>query len=192
MSRLTIAVLLLVAACSKSDPPSASSASGSGTAAGSVVALPPAADAAPSSPPLAIDAAPEPSPSAIDAGAGAPTTSGPVVFDDLSKDEQVKYMRTKVVPAMKREFQAYDIKEFGKFNCKTCHGKGALTKEYDMPNPDLPELDFAELQAGEHAHVAKFMKEQVTPMMAELLGEAPRTPTNPDGFGCLHCHVEKK
>jgi hypothetical protein len=93
---------------------------------------------------------------------------------------------------MKKAFQTFDAKEFAKFNCKTCHGRGAITKEYDLPNPDLPRLDFAELRAGKHAEAAKFMKEVVTPQMAELLGEKPRSPTNPDGFGCLECHEEKQ
>lgn len=104
----------------------------------------------------------------------------------------MKFMRTKVMPPMKAAFKDFDAKEFGKFNCKTCHGKGAITKEFDMPNPDLPPLDFADLKAGKHAAIAKFMKDTVTPRMAAILGEAPRSPTNPHGFGCLDCHTEKK
>ncbi|HVV85973.1 MAG TPA: hypothetical protein VHE35_23095, partial [Kofleriaceae bacterium] len=114
-------------------------------------------------------------------------------FDDLpTKEAKEKYMRDKVMPAMKTAFKAFDAKDYAKFNCKSCHGQGAVTKEFKMPNPDLPKLDFAELRAGKHAEIAKFMKEQVTPGMADLLGVPERSRTAPDGFGCLDCHTEKK
>ena len=188
MRRLAI-VLLLASACSKSEPAKHSAGSGAGSTAGPAAGSGSGTAAAP-----AVDAAPPPPPPpAIDAAEATGSASGSASFefDELTKEEQVKYMRSKVVPAMKAAFQAFDKKEFGTFNCKTCHGKGALTKEYDMPNPDLPKLDFAALEAGKHAEMARFMKDKVTPAMAELLGEAPRGPKNPDGFGCLDCHVEK-
>ena len=165
MSRAALVVLLLAAACSKKQPAGTSTGSGSGTAA-------PAVDAA----------APD------DAG-----TAAAAKWDDhMSKDAKSKFMRANVVQPMKTAFQGFDAKDFAKFNCKTCHGKGAITKEYKMPNPDLPKLDFAELKAGKHAEMVKFMKEQVTPKVAEILGLPERSRTNPDGFGCLNCHEEKK
>lgn len=200
-ARLSTMLLALVAAgCSRGEPTKSTAGSGSapgsagpssGTAAGSTTPPPP--------PPPAIDAAAPPPPSPVDAAsaavaddAGAARPGAGAAFDDLSDDDKAKFMRAKVVPAMKAAFQKFDVKEFGKFNCKTCHGKGAITKEYDMPNPDLPELDFAELKAGKHGAMARFMKDVVTPGMAELLGQPERSPTDPDGFGCLECHVEKK
>jgi len=197
-ARLSMLLVALVAAgCSKGEP--AKSTAGSGSAPGSAATT--AGSTTPPPPPPAIDAAAPPPPPPVDAAgvsaapaddAGAARPGDGVAFDDLSDDDKAKFMRAKVVPAMKAAFQKFDPKEFGKFNCKTCHGKGAITKEYDMPNPDLPALDFAELKAGKHGAVARFMKDVVTPGMADLLGQPERSPTNPDGFGCLECHVEKK
>ncbi|MBK9035392.1 MAG: hypothetical protein IPL61_29745 [Myxococcales bacterium] len=175
MSRLCIVALVLTAACSKGG--------GSSSGPGSSAPPAPAIDAAP--PP--VDAAPPPTDAAE-----PPIDAGGVAFGDLSKDDQIKFMRTKVMPPMKAAFKKFDAGDFGKFSCKTCHGKGVASKKYEMPNPDLPKLDFAALKAGKHAKMAAFMKDEVTPGMAELLGEPVHSPTNPEGFGCLDCHLEKK
>jgi hypothetical protein len=200
LCRLSLALCLVtVAACSKSDTPPASTGSVIGSGTGSVIGS--GSGSATGSDAGSATGSGSGSGSAtvadLDAGAAAGSGSGSsttaaVTFADLSKKEQAEYMRTKVVPAMKKAFQAFDAKDFAKLNCKTCHGKGAITKEYDMPNPDLPKLDFAELRAGKHAEIATFMKDEVVPQMAELLGEQPRSASNPDGFGCLECHEEKK
>lgn len=135
---------------------------------------------------VAVDAAPAPEPAAaVDAGGGG------AAWDDLSKEEQTAVMRNKVMPAMKTAFKGFDAKDFAKFNCKTCHGAGAVDKTFEMPNPKLPRLDFAALKAGKDAAMVKFMKETVTPQVAELLGMPVHDATHPDGFGCLDCHLEK-
>ena len=36
------------------------------------------------------------------------------------------------------------------------------------------------------------MAEVVKPTMAKLLGEPEMTDSNPKGFGCLDCHMQKK
>jgi hypothetical protein len=110
-----------------------------------------------------------------------------------SKDDKLAIMKTQVMPAMSKAFKAFDGKEFAKFNCRTCHGKGATDKTFEMPNPDLPVLDFAKLKAGkDHPKTAKFMADVVVPEMAKLLELEPATDKNPDGFGCLHCHTAKQ
>lgn len=169
-------LVALSAACSKKDDPPRP---GPGTVAATIdAAAPPPVDAAPVTP-------------AADAAVAVTPAVKPVFhFDDLSKEDQVEYMKKKVTPAMKQAFRDFDGKAFKTFNCKTCHGRGAITKEYDMPSRDLPKLDFAKLRAGENAEMVKFMKEVVTPQMAELLGEPVETDTT-EGFGCLDCHEQK-
>ncbi len=94
---------------------------------------------------------------------------------------------------MKKLFQDFDPKEYAVFGCKTCHGKDPQGTKYKMPSADLPKLDFAALEAGkQEPKVAEFMSKVVKPEMAKLLGEREYSPANPNGFGCLDCHEEKK
>ncbi len=131
--------------------------------------------------------------SAAGSDAGSAAATGGVHFDDLSKDDKIKFMKQKVVPAMKPLFQKFDAKEFAKVNCKTCHGKDPKGSKYEMPSKDLPALDFDALKAGKgDPDMVEFMSKVVKPEMAKLLGEAEATESNPDGFGCLACHTMKK
>jgi hypothetical protein len=123
-----------------------------------------------------------------DAGSGAA-----VKFDDLpTREDKVKFMKTKVMPAMKAAFQKFDPKEFANFTCKTCHGKDPQKSKYEMPNPELPKLDFEALKKGEDKDWVEFMENTVKPEMAKLLGEPEMTKDSPKGFGCLDCHTQKK
>ncbi|MEZ4365843.1 MAG: hypothetical protein R2939_06095 [Kofleriaceae bacterium] len=127
--------------------------------------------------------------SAAAGSAAAPTT---IIFAELDHEAQVDVMKTKVMPAMKAAFQQFDGKEFAKFTCKTCHGNDAKERDYEMPNPGLSRLDFAELEAGKHRKAAEFMGKVVKPEMARILGEAEYSDDHPDGFGCLDCHLTKE
>src|SRR6476661_1853560 len=68
-----------------------------------------------------------------------------VPFDKLDVDQKKQFMGEKVMPAMKPIFQHHDPHDFAKFQCETCHGKGAPHDRFDMPHPDLPKLDFANM-----------------------------------------------
>jgi hypothetical protein len=191
---------LAFAACGKGDKSKESPPQSSGSAKVVVV------DAAAAEPAGSGSAEPAGSGSAEPAGSGSaePAGSGSAAaatathyrdseFDKLDFDGRVKFMKEKVVPAMKTAFQKHDPKEFAEFNCKTCHGKEGKEKKFKMPNPDLPELDFAALKAGkQEPEMAKFMAEVVNPDMAKLLGAQPYSDKTPDGFGCLACHVAKQ
>lgn len=127
------------------------------------------------------------------AGSGSAVASSGFDFDKLSHDEQVKFMKTKVMPRMKPAFQKFDPKEYAHFTCKTCHGKDPKKSEYKMPNPELPKLDFAAIKAGKaNPHAIEFMSKTVKPEMAKLLNRPEMTETVHDGFGCLDCHEIKK
>lgn len=128
------------------------------------------------------------------AGSGSADGSGAAKFefDKLSKEDKVKFMKQKVMPAMKAAFQKFDPKEFASFTCKTCHGKDPVKVKHEMPSPELPKLDFAKIKAGkEEPEWLEFMSKVVQPEMAKLLNEPEMTETQ-DGFGCLDCHTEKK
>ncbi len=114
-------------------------------------------------------------------------------FDKLAPEARSKFMKEHVTPTMKRAFQKFDPNEYADFGCKTCHGKNAREVHFHMPNPNLPKLDFAKLKAGkQEPKVAKWIGEVVEPEMAKLLGAEVASESNPKGFSCLDCHVEKK
>ncbi len=127
--------------------------------------------------------------------APGPSKMGDSPFDKLTSEEKADFMKKKVVPAMKEEFQKFDAKQFANFGCKTCHGKDPKATKFKMPNPELPKLDFAALEAGKQKpKMAEFMGKVVKPMMAKILGEKEFDPKDPKagGFGCLECHEQKK
>lgn len=114
----------------------------------------------------------------------------------MPKEQRGKFMAMVVVPRMRPVFQAFDSKEFAEFGCKTCHGKNARERGFEMPNPEILALPstHAEFSAlmKEKPEWVKFMSEKVTPEMASLLG-APFDPQNPPpgAFGCGNCHTSK-
>ena len=128
--------------------------------------------------------------SSADAGSGS---GAKWEFEKLTHDEKIDFMKKKVVPTMKPLFQKFDAKEFANFGCKTCHGKDPQKAKYKMPSPDIDKLDFKALEAGkQEPETAKWMAEVVKPEMAKLLQMPEYSDKNPTGFGCLHCHTEKK
>jgi len=147
----------------------------------------------------AIDAAAEGSGAGSAAGSASGSASGSAAaaggfdFDKLSHEEQVKFMKAKVMPSMKAAFQKFDPKEYRNFGCKTCHGKEPQKTKYKMPNKELKPLDFAAIKAGkEDPKFIEFMSKTVKPEMAKILNQPEMSESNPDGFGCLECHTQKK
>lgn len=128
------------------------------------------------------------------AGSGATAAAAPAFdFDKLTHEEKMDFMKKTVVPTMKPLFQDFDKKKYANFGCKTCHGKDPVKAKFKMPNASLPKLDFAKLKEGKQApKVAEWMGKVVKPEMAKLLQMSEYTESNPTGFGCLHCHEQKK
>ena len=118
-------------------------------------------------------------------------------WEKMDKDQRKTYMREVVLPKMRQTFAEFNSEEFGRINCKTCHGDGATNESFEMPNPKLPKLPgstagFQELMKKDSAAMM-FMMKKVKPQMAELLGLPEMDPkTQPDGFGCGNCHTFKK
>jgi hypothetical protein len=112
-------------------------------------------------------------------------------FEELDQDQRAQFMKEKVMPAMEPIFKNHDPKKFAEFGCATCHGEQAKQGHFDMPNPGLPKLDFANKAAMAKFEKAdmEWMAKEVKPTMAKLLSEPEMTAENPKGFGCLHCHT---
>jgi cytochrome c553 len=138
---------------------------------------------------------------AADAGApqapAAATAAAKIDWEHMTFDQKKKYMKTKVLPEIKKAFQAYDAKAYARFNCATCHGDGVDDGKFKMPNPKLPKLpkptaqsDFLELQKKKPEAI-KFMGTVVKPKMAALLGMPEWSPAVKTGFGCYRCHTKE-
>jgi hypothetical protein len=124
--------------------------------------------------------------------APAPPPNKP--FHDLTQQEKLAVMKDVVVPTMKPLFQAHDPEKFKDFGCVTCHGPNAKNGKFDMPNPELPKLNYAD-NLKEHQEktpaMLTFMAEKVKPEMTRLLNEPPFDPATGKGFGCGECHLAK-
>jgi hypothetical protein len=112
-----------------------------------------------------------------------------VPFDKLDHAQQKQFMGEKVMPVLKPIFQHHNAKDFEKFECATCHGKGAEKDAFDMPNPELPKLTFADMSKFKKEDI-EWMKTEVEPTMAKILNLPMYSPENPTGFGCLACHTQ--
>src|SRR5262245_41366201 len=130
------------------------------------------------------------------AGAGAAgKVVGPpeVAWADMPKDQRLEYMKSVVLPRMKQVFTNFNPDRYSKMNCVTCHGDSAAEGSFKMPNPKLPKLPtspdgFKKLVADKPA-VMDFMKNEVKPKMAALLGAPEYNPETKSGFGCMECHT---
>ena len=140
---------------------------------------------APTSPtPAASDSA---SPVASAPATSTPAPAGPVWNRNASKDEQMAFMKTRVIPPMSKVFQAHDGARYATFGCVTCHGP-----QYKEPKEFLPHLTFKDGKITSFAdkpEISKFMMEKVVPEMAAAMGMKPYDPKTHEGFGCGGCHT---
>lgn len=120
-------------------------------------------------------------------GSTAPASTKTSWTKDMTKDQQVAFMKARVMPAMGPVFQTANATKYADFSCKTCHGPA-----YKDPHEYLPHLTMKDgkLTAfAEKPEVAKFMAESVTPKMAAAMGQPPYDMTTHQGFGCGGCHT---
>jgi hypothetical protein len=120
-----------------------------------------------------------------------------VAWKEMTAKQKGAYMKAVVTPKMKPLFQAFDSRQFKKFTCETCHGKGAVDREFKMPSPGIkplpgtPEAFMAKLKTEKDwPKWTDFMKGKVVPTMSELLAIKEFDPKAPDpkAFGCKNCH----
>lgn len=121
-------------------------------------------------------------------GTAAVATLPDVPFEQLEHDQRIEFMKQKVMPAMEPIFKNHDATKYADFTCKTCHGEQAAQGHFDMPNPDLPKLDFKDMSKFKKEDL-EWMGKEVKPTMAKLLSLPEYTPENPKGFGCTGCHT---
>jgi hypothetical protein len=114
-----------------------------------------------------------------------------VAWKDKTFKQRQEFMGVVVLPDMKKMFQAHDSAAFGTFKCQTCHGNDMQAKNFKMPNDSIYPLNPKDPVKGAmdyDAKITKFMLDEVTPKMAELLGEKAMGKDPAGTFGCLRCH----
>jgi hypothetical protein len=124
---------------------------------------------------------------------GATTEPGApgVAWKDKTFKQRQEYMGIVVLPEMKKMFQAHDGGAFGTFKCQTCHGNDMQAKNFKMPNDGIYPLNPKDPVKGAMDYdkkITKFMLDEVTPKMAEMLGEKAMGKDPAGTFGCLRCH----
>jgi hypothetical protein len=114
-----------------------------------------------------------------------------VSWAQKSPQQRMELMSLVVYPSMKEAFQSHDAARWGDFSCETCHGDDGKARGYAMPNAVTPLSAADPIADGNamDAEVTKFMVEVVVPRMMEHLGTGASSADNPDGIGCLSCHV---
>lgn len=104
-------------------------------------------------------------------------------FKDLTHDEKLVFMGTKVFGTLKGLFQTHNATRYASFACETCHGQN--NNQYKMPSGIFP-MDPANPLKDDDATYGKtvvFMKQQILPKMKELLQD--------DTLTCFTCHGKK-
>ena len=134
-----------------------------------------------------------PAPATAAAAQPGAKPAGEIAWADMNKDQRIEYMKSVVIPRMKQVFVRFNPDRYSKMNCMTCHGDSATDGSFKMPNPRLPQLpnspDGFKKLAAEKPAVVDFMKNEVKPRMAALLGMPEWTPETKSGFGCVECHT---
>lgn len=127
-------------------------------------------------------------PTAPSGGEAAAVVLPDLPFDKLDHDQRIAFMKQKVMPAMRPVFANHDPNKFAEIHCTTCHGDQAKEGHFDMPNPNLPKLNFNDMSKFKKEDM-EWMAKEVMPTMAQTLGVPMHTKDNPKGFGCLGCHT---
>lgn len=120
-------------------------------------------------------------------------------FKNMTVDEQMAFMKQRVLPETKQLFVAFDP-AFATMTCKTCHGEGAENGSWEMPNPKLKPLPDSEeafmawvQKEPAEGKWAGFMATQLEPAMGRLLQVQVFDPKTKTGeFSCEACHVLAK
>ncbi len=113
----------------------------------------------------------------------------------LTWEERHDVMTFTVLPNMARAFQRFAGTAAPEMTCATCHGSDAEGARYAMPR-GLPPLDprrMPDPNASDprEARIAKFMTDEVTPKMADLLGAPIYDPQTKRGVSCFSCHPSR-
>jgi len=115
-----------------------------------------------------------------------------VGWRSLGWEDRHDTMTFAVLPEMGRLFQRFHGSAWPDLTCRSCHGADGEARAYRMPG-DLPPLDASGLPEGraldaELSRTLKFMRDEVTPRMAEILDLNVAPQDDASAFSCFNCH----
>lgn len=110
---------------------------------------------------------------------------------ELTPAQKALHMNDVVMPRMTALFQAQDAEKYAKVECGLCHRTGAVTGNFSMPDPGLPEFESYAAIERDTPRVIAFM-ERVEKEMAHALGVPVYDPVTHKGLKCTTCHVVGK
>jgi hypothetical protein len=128
-------------------------------------------------------------PAAKDHKASSGLTSGR--WAGLTVAEKAQHMNDVVMPRMTALFQEENAAKYAQVECGLCHRTGAVTGEFTMPDPGLPQFESYAAIERASPEVIVFM-ERVEKEMASALGVPVYDPVTHKGLKCTTCHVVGK
>ncbi len=115
-------------------------------------------------------------------------------WEEMSSVEREWYMVGKVQPIMWEMFRGFSEAGYEQFSCDTCHGKDGKERGYAMPavaTGALPAPGSQSFKEILDTRIGRFMKDEVSPTMAKLMGKPAFDSARGHGFGCFDCHVKE-
>ena len=82
-------------------------------------------------------------------------------------------------------------------SCVSCHGDKGEYHRYQMAYAPLPDLDPDRVRAlyvadADLSDEQRFKRDEITPLMARLIGVPSYDPQSGRGFSCFGCHPRER
>jgi cytochrome c553 len=116
-------------------------------------------------------------------------------WSDLTYEERHAKMTFVVHPALARRFKQAGGEKTARLTCVSCHGERAEQVRYRMPAIEaLRPSRVAELYQpdAQLSPLLRFMRDEVTPTTARLMGVPSYDPATGQGFSCFNCHLKER
>jgi hypothetical protein len=96
-------------------------------------------------------------------------------------------------PILMERYQAFYQTEAPVLRCTTCHGEDAERERYQIARPPLDDLKPAlvrklYLPGAALSEEQRFKRDEITPLMARLMGVPAYDAATGLGFSCFGCH----
>jgi hypothetical protein len=115
-----------------------------------------------------------------------------LTWTEMSVLKRKAHMKSVVLPRAGEVFRTWRPERFAVVDCSLCHGDGAKSGNFQMPNAHLPRLS-GELLLGpefeKQPDTTQLKLKRLVPLMADALGKKTFSIITRRGFGCYSCHL---